>query len=107
MLKCIRKLKTGKSYGTDTITNKILKATQNTLLPIYTELYNLLLNPGTAPFDWLIVKIKPIYKNEGDPMDPNNYRGITIIRCLGKLFTSILHDRIHRYCKTLNLIKPN
>ena len=33
----------------------------------------------------------------GDSNDPNNYRGITIVSCLGKLFTSILCNRIFEW----------
>ena len=42
------------------------------------------------PQSWLNGIIKPIYKNKGDVKDPMNYRPITIVSCLGKLFTAIL-----------------
>ena len=38
---------------------------------------------GTVPEEWLIGLIKPIYKNKGDPMKPENYRPITLLSCLG------------------------
>jgi hypothetical protein len=34
-----------------------------------------------------------IYKS-GDPNDCNNYRGISVTSCLGKLFTSLLQKRL-------------
>ena len=34
--------------------------------------------------------IVPIFK-KGDNSDPENYRGITLVSCLGKLFTNILN----------------
>jgi hypothetical protein len=45
------------------------------------------------PDIWLIGSIKPIYKNKGNPLDPKNFRPITILSCLGKLFTAILNER--------------
>ena len=35
-----------------------------------------------------------------DVDDTNNYRGITLISCLGKLFTSILNGRLLEWDKT-------
>ena len=41
--------------------------------------------------------IKPIYKNKGDPMNPENYRPITLVSCLGKLFTAVLNERLNMF----------
>jgi hypothetical protein len=48
--------------------------------------------------------IKPIYKNKGDKMDPKNYRPITILSCLGKLFTTVLSERLTKYSDDLEKI---
>ena len=46
------------------------------------------------PADWCQSVIRPIYKNKGDIDDPNNYRGISLLSCFGKLFTSCLYRRL-------------
>ena len=63
-------------------------------LPLYTCLFNAVLDSGILPDAWLIGKIQPIFKNKGDPLLPENYRPITLLSCLGKLFTSILNNRL-------------
>lgn len=37
-------------------------------------------------------------------MDCNNYRGITLVSCLSKIFTSLLNDRLGNWSKAYNVI---
>ena len=64
---------------------------------IYTKLFNLILLSGKTPDEWSIGMIKPIYKQKGSCDDPNNYRGITVLSCFGKLFTSVINNRLLEY----------
>ena len=36
--------------------------------------------------------------------DPDNYRGITVLSCFGKLFTSVINDRIHSFLETSDIL---
>ena len=56
--------------------------------------FNLILNTGIIPENWVEGLIMPIYKNKGDSMLPENYRPITLLSCMGKLFTSVLNERL-------------
>ena len=47
----------------------------------------------------------PVHK-EGNKLDVNNYRGITISSCLGKLFCHIINDRISKELESKGFIKP-
>ena len=97
IMKCIRKLKNNKSSGLDLIINEYLKYTSDLMLPIYEKLFNVILETGIIPSDWLEGMIIPLYKNKGDKTDCNNYRGITLLSCFGKLFTSVLNERLRIY----------
>ena len=46
----------------------------------------------------------PIYKNKRDKANPDNYRGITILSCFGKLFTAVLNNRLNNYLENMNLL---
>ena len=73
----------------------------------YASLFNLTLKTGNVPEQWTIGKIKPIYKNKGDSLDPSNYQPITILSCLGKLFTVVLNDRLCNFLDDNNLLNDN
>ena len=104
VLKSIKKLKNNKAPGTDMIINEYIKTTKNILLPFYVMFFNKILDNGVMPSEWLVGMIVPIYKGKGDTSDVNNYRGITLLSCLGKLFTSILNERLTKYSNTMNII---
>ena len=48
----------------------------------------------------------PLHK-DGSRLDPANYRGITLISCLGKLFLSILNARLVMFAKEHRLLSPS
>ena len=95
--KAAKKLKNGKSSGIDGIKNEHIKHSIDTLMPLYLLLFNKVLDNGELPEEWGTGLIVPIYKKKGDKKDPNNYRGITLLSCLGKLFTSIINNRLTKY----------
>ena len=69
-----------------------------------TKLFNIILDTGIIPKDWCISLIHPIYKNKGDSGDPDNYRGISLISCVGKLFTMAINERLTNYLNKVGLI---
>jgi len=48
-----------------------------------------------------------VYKNKGNNLDPDNFGAITLISCLGKLFTSILNERLTFFPNEISLISFN
>ncbi len=95
--KAVKRLKNGKACGEDKILNEMIKAFSESHMSVLTKIFYIVLLSGHMPHEWVIGIIKPIYKNKGDINDPDNYRGITLLSCFGKLFTSILNDRLTTY----------
>ena len=56
--------------------------------------FNLILQSGFIPDLWCKGLIMPLYKSKGSRENPDNYRGITLLSCMGKLFTACLNARI-------------
>jgi len=105
--KSVSKLKSSKSPGTDKILNEYIKTSLDKLMPIYVYLFNRVLDTGDVPEAWLIGKIIPIYKGKGNVTEPGNYRGITLLSCLGKLFTSMLNTRLSDFIKLNKILEEN
>ena len=61
-------------------------------------LYNVVFDSHTVPQDWRNGLIVPLFK-EGDREVANNYRGITLLSIVGKLFASILEKRLSKWCE--------
>ena len=100
----LKRLKNGKAHGEDLLPNEFLKHSTNSLLKFILELFNAVFESGIVPTDWTIGLIRPIYKKKGNPDDPNNYRGITLLSCLGKLFTAVLNHRLNLYLEDFEKI---
>ncbi|MCG8046717.1 MAG: reverse transcriptase domain-containing protein [Candidatus Thiodiazotropha endolucinida] len=104
ILSAVKSLKNNKSPGNDDILNEHIKCTINVMLPVYTKLFNLIFNSGIIPESWVLGDILPIYKNKGSKTLPENYRPITLLSCLGKLFTSIINNRLTSYAEKYEVI---
>ena len=100
----IKNLKNSKAPGIDNIVNEYLKTTLNKFLPHYEKLFNVVFDSGESPESWTVGIIKAIYKNKGNPNDPDNYRAISLVSSLGKVFTSILNTRLNNFSDEVNLI---
>ena len=84
----------------------MMKASIDTLMPVYEKIFNSILNQGTMPQTWCGGLITPIYKS-GGRSDPANYQGICVSSCLGKLFCSVLNQRLLEYIVSLNILQKS
>ena len=68
-------------------------------MPVFSKLFNGILVSGLFPESWSIAVMVPVFKR-GDPSDPNNFRGISLVSCLAKLFTHITNNRLIKWANT-------
>jgi len=102
LLQCTKCLKMGKFPGIDDVMNEYIITYQNVFAPILLRLFNAMLGTGYFPKLWargMIVSVK-----KGDVNDTNNYRGITLISLVAKLFTSLLNNRLLQWSSRYNVV---
>lgn len=97
------RLKLHKSPGENRIRSKLLKWDNQCLnaylLKVFNDSYN-----GTTPIPraWIDAEVVSIYKRKGSQTDPATYRSIFLLDALGKLYASILCQRLRHHLAELS-----
>ncbi|CAB4036522.1 Hypothetical predicted protein, partial [Paramuricea clavata] len=94
-----------KSTGIDKIPAKIIRIAAPVITNSLTKIFNLAIISSTVPFEWKIARVTPIFKN-GPRNLLNNYRPISILPVVSKLFEKVLYEQLHEYLVTQELLSP-
>lgn len=89
--------------GVSGIPVKVLKHSHTEIAPAITNLFNQCIATQTIPDEWKLAVVTPLFKSKGAATDMNNYRGISVLPPLGKLFEKILALQIIIYFNMKNL----
>ena len=92
-----------KSPGEDSLVAEIFKSNYDLLNPFLLKLYNKLFDSGQYPDSWANGIIAPVFK-KGDLNDAKNYRGITLINILAKIYSQILLNRLTNWSQKYDKI---
>jgi hypothetical protein len=110
----VRKLKLGKAPGMDGILTDILKTAadgvgtskmrgNNTVVTALCLLFNFVLDREVWPERWGTGVIFPLHK-DGSRLDPANFRPITLLSVVGKMFGIIVNARVMQYSEAVGAI---
>lgn len=96
-------LKSNCAAGDDGITSDILKLIKNYVVAPLTFIFNMCLKMGVFPDSLKRSIVRPIFKG-GDRSRVTNYRPISILTSLSKLFEKIINKRLTNYLEKFNLL---
>ena len=99
-------LNCSRSYGPDSVSNYILKNTGLTLVNHLVHIFNVCIIEQKIPDEWKVAHIIPIYK-KGDPIEPVNYRPISLISPVYKLFEKALYFQMAEFCGNHNILSEH
>jgi len=95
--------KNNKAAGYDNIPNEILK--NKNVINVLCHMYQLCFDSGKTPSDWNKSIINPIPKDiTKDRRIPLNYRGISLLSCISKIYSKILNKRMLDYAENNGLL---
>jgi hypothetical protein len=95
-----------KSTGPDGISNQLLREAAVPISEPLSHLFNYSLSTGYFPEAWKTANVVPIYKKE-NPMLCNNYRPISLLCCISKVFEKLLFKHIYTFLKVNGLLNKN
>ena len=101
VIKLLKAIDVSKATGLEKIPNRLLKIATEVVAPSLTGIFNQSLVTGIFPSDWKMVQVSPIFKNGSDL---NNYRPISVIPTVAKIFEKIIYDKLYQYLNDNGLL---
>ena len=102
-IKAIDNLENKNSSGHDGISNTLLKTIKNDISQSLTIIINQMLTTGIFPDAFKLSKVLPLFK-KGDSSLLVNYRPISLLPTISKVFELVIHDQMYEYFNQFNLL---
>jgi len=104
--KQLAKMPTGKATGLDDISPRLLKTAARVIAGPLARIMNMSIRSGAVPAKWKQSRVTPIFK-DGDRFEPSNYRPISVIPAIMKVFERLIHDQLHNYLQINDIMSPD
>jgi hypothetical protein len=104
--KVLANLDPSKATGPDGIGNKLLKEAAPAICGPLSKLFQKSIDMGIYPDMWKVANITSLHK-KGSVYDCNNYRPISLLPCISKVFEKLVFNHIYSYLTRSNLISSH
>ena len=91
------------SPGYDEVTAKFLQISEDLIAIPLCVIFNMSMSSGVYPDKLKIAKVIPIYK-KGSKSDVSNYRPISILSCINKIYEKLLCKRLYKFLAKNNCL---
>ena len=101
----IIQLSISKASGPNSIPTKILQMISKEISSPLSKILNIAITTGTHPEKLKLVNVLPIYK-KGSRLLVSNYRPISLLSNLNKIFEKIIYKRVHNFMEKNEILYP-
>ena len=99
----ITKIKPTKAPGMDGLPGGCFKIAGERIIPFLSKLFNKMFDMHYFPDLWSRSIILPLHK-KGSVLDPDNYRGISLLSAISKIFSTVLTRRLRMWMELENKV---
>ena len=92
------KVKPAKSFGTDNISSYFMTLALPYIENSLAFLFNTSIETSQFPDSWKVARITPIFK-DGGRTEKSNYRPISVLPVISKLFEKLVFNQLYQYMK--------
>ena len=80
-----------------------MKIAADVIAPSLNGIFTASINTGIFPREWKASRVTPIFKS-GTKRNPSDYRPISVIPCVAKIFEKIIFDQVYEYLNINKLL---
>ena len=105
-MKILRVLDINKANGHDEISIRVLKLCDKSIITALSILFQNCIETKTFPDTWKKSNIVPVHR-KGDKQIDDNYRPVSLLTILRKIFERVISNSNFEYLEENNLLCPN
>ena len=99
--RALMKVKISFGFRSDGIASHFLKIAFPVISSSLCRIYNLSMETGEFPGSWKEARVAPIFKS-GKSDDRSNYRPISVLPVVSRLFEKLIYDHLYKYLDSNN-----
>ena len=89
-------VKNGEVAGMHNLPKRIWKLSKDVIVNSLSDLFNACIDASVFPSDFKMARVEPIFKSD-DREDLNNYRPISVLPTVARVFERLIHEQLYNY----------